>query len=575
MVPMRDGIKLATNVYLPKSYTKPLPTLLIRTPYSKDAFWIGSRGFYDNALLQALQFPVVVQDVRGRYNSEGKFYAHANESTDGYDTMEWILDQDWNNGQIVTMGWSSLGMAQYAQTISEAPGLKAQFISVAPANLYDAAYLGGAYRQGLWEIWFDYIQYTDYIPTMRQQEIYSDYWDNNNMHQKWNRVKAPAVFLAGWYDLFLEGTIDGFNGYQTLSDSSVQGKSYIVVGPWSHGVGSIDSFSQFCCGQIDFPENSHNHEADIFIDMAINLFLEQTMGTGNLDEFDPINFYVMGPDEEGARGNFWARGNMWPKYQENLLYLHDNSTLNSNLPTSGEKSKSYIYDPLNPVSTLGGNHLFFPAGPNNVVEIDNRADTLVFETNSLSEDLLITGETIAKLFVKSNATDTDFVVRVSDVYNDLKSILIQDGIVRMKWRNGNVNPEFMNSNEIYEIDVKLTPTSYIFNKGHKIRVAITSSNYPAFSINKNDGSFVNTTDDLSTAVFANNTIYQDADHPSRLILPEVSLDEIFPYRVETTISSDISTTTSESSNDESKLMVANYLTIIMIFVLVRRRNLPI
>ncbi|MCE7735648.1 MAG: CocE/NonD family hydrolase [Candidatus Heimdallarchaeota archaeon] len=581
MVPMRDGVKLATNVYLPKGFTDPLPTLLIRTPYSRENFWSGDRGFYDNAILQSLQFPVVVQDTRGRYHSEGTFHPLTNESLDGYDTIQWVLSQDWNNGEIVTMGWSALGITQYAEVISESPGIKAQFISVSPANYHKASFPGGAYRQGLVEDWFDIVQEKSYIPTMRQQEIYSDFWSGSNMDGNWDHVKAPAVFLGGWFDIFIEGTIDGFNGYQTLSDPSVQGKSYIVVGPWTHDVIG----TQICCTEIKFPSNSFDDEATVFIDMALNLFLHETKGTGDLSSFYPINLYVMGPIEDGARGNFWVRRNTWPKATDQSLYLHANSVANFEAPTSNEKSKSYIYDPLNPVPSIGGNHLFDLVGPNHVFNIDNRKDTIIFETAALSEDLLITGESIAKLFVKSNATDTDFVVRVSDVYTDTKIVMLHDGVVRMKWRDSNVVPSFINPSEIYEIDVNLAPTSYIFNKGHKIRVSITSSSYPAFSINKNDGSFINTTDDLSTAVLANNTIFFDADHPSRLILPVVNIDDIHSDPVETTTTSTTTSKTtivptqSESSSlstksDENALNVKTvyYPVFIIIFYYVRRRK---
>jgi hypothetical protein len=518
MVEMRDGVKLATFVHLPIDMNGTMPTLLIRTPYNSLIAPVWPGYFYDQAVIENLLFPVVIQDIRGSFLSEGKFNQHANASVDGYDTMQWIADQTWSNGEIVTMGWSSSGMAQFAQPISEPSWLKAQFISVAPANLYDAFFPGGGFRQGLSERWFNDMNKVDYIPVFRQQEIYSDYWENNTLEGKWDRVKAPGVFLGGWYDTFVDGLINGFNGYQTKADPSILGKSTIIMGPWDHFlIGSLT-----CCNYDEYPANSRDEDADVFIDIASKLLLDETIGSGDTTDYYPVNYYVMGPFVDNARGNYWVRSDDWPETSDLSLFFHEDGLLDFNEPQQEPQSLSYLYDPNDPVPTLGGTHLPDPYGPAELSSIENRDDTLIFETSTLDGDILITGKSYAKLFVGSNATDTDFVVRVSDVYPDGKSVLLHDGIVRMKWRDNNVVPDFMTPGNIYEIDVQLPHTSYIFNEGHKIRVAITSSNYPAFSINKNDGSFVNTTDDLSTALIAHNTIYFDKDYPSQLTLSAVT-----------------------------------------------------
>lgn len=506
MVPMRDGVRLATDVYLPENREEgeALPTILMRTPYDKNAL-------SSIALPYVLsRYAVVLQDMRGRFASEGIDMLFMNASTDGYDTIQWIASQEWCNGRIGTFGPSALGITQYFMHLAQPPALKTQAISVGTPDLYhDALYQGGAFREALVVGWLEGIGSEYWLPTIYQQENFSSFWENVTLTNKYHLVKTPAVHQAGWYDCFLQGTINGFVGYQYESEPTAQEKSYLVIGPWTHG----RNFEREQ-GEVTFPSNSIDDYTLSLTNKLFKYYLKEKPVNFNDDH---IFYYCMGPDYEGAIGNFWRTTNEWPvpvNYTE--YYLHTGNHLSPEEPAENEEPESYFYDPQNPVPTIGGNNLKIPAGPYDQTSLEPRADVLTFTSETLTKNVEITGRIKAYLWVSSNCTDTDFTVKLTDVYPDGRSMLIQDGIIRAKYRNNDSQPELLVPGEIVQVEVDLWSSSYIFNTGHKIRVAISSSNYPRFQANPNNGAAIFTNNETFVA---NNTIYHDQAHPSNILLP--------------------------------------------------------
>ncbi|MBD3192326.1 MAG: CocE/NonD family hydrolase [Candidatus Heimdallarchaeota archaeon] len=513
MVPMRDGIRLATDVYLPEDIgeNEKLPTILVRTPYNKD----GLTSFTLTYLIS--RYAVVLQDMRGRFASEGIDMLFMNASTDGYDTIHWLAAQDWCNGRIGTFGPSALGITQYFMHLAQPPALKTQVIAIGTPDLYHSAlYQGGAFREALVVGWLEGIGSEYWLPTIYQQENFSSFWENVTLTNKYSLVKTPAVHQAGWFDCFLQGTIDGFVGYQYESEPMAQGKSYLVIGPWTHGRNFEEEQ-----GEVTFPANSKD---DYTLTLANKFFKYYLKEKAVNFHDDHIFYYCMGPDYEGSAGNFWRTTNDWPiPTNYTAFYLHAGNQLSTEEPAENEGADSYFYDPQHPVPTIGGNNLNIAAGPYDQASLETRGDVITFTSEDLTENVEVTGRIKAYLWVSSNCTDTDFTVKLTDVYPDGRSMLIQDGIIRAKYRNNDSKPELLVPGEIVQVEVDLWSSSYIFNAGHKMRVVISSSNYPRFQANPNNGAAIFTNNET---LVANNTIYYDQNHPSHILLPINEADPI-------------------------------------------------
>jgi len=508
MVTMRDGVNLATDVYLPVGLIKPQGCILLRTPYNKSD--LNELGL----LLALARWPTVIQDIRGMHASEGVYQGFRKCQTDGPDTLAWIASRDWSNGKVATVGPSALGITQYFTAGANPPELACQGVMVASPNLHrHAAYQGGEFRKVFVEEWLDGVDASYLLPEIFEYENYSlDYWSNVTLDDDWENVNAPAIHMGGWYDIFLQGITEGYDGYQHLSGPGALGKSKLIIGPWTH-----EGYLTYDQGQLLYPENSR-----MLVDLVL-MFLEMaekyTKDEDNGFEDRPhVWYYVMGDvDVIDAPGNEWRYADEWPIPADYVSwYFHENGVLSKSNPGPYD-SITYSYDPANPVPTLGGQNLKIDAGPYDQSDFEARNDVLVFTSDVLTEPLEITGPIIAKLFVSSDCPDTDFTVKLTDVYPDGRSMIITDGILRMRNRNGVDHWEFMNPGEIYEIEVDIWSTSLIFNEGHRIRVAISSSNYPRFLANPNtmDPIAKNNTYDV-----AQNTLYIDDEHPSCIILPE-------------------------------------------------------
>lgn len=507
MAPMRDGTRLATDVYLPDGAKDPLPAILLRTPYSKDK---GAEGIAAAACRAG--YALVVQDMRGRFKSEGEdFLVFHNDgwsgpNRDGHDTIDWITRQPWSNGKVATWGGSALGIAQNMLAPDAPKALKAQYVSVAFSNMYaQAAYQGGAFRKELCEMWLDKNKFNPKnLEAVLARPRWEPFWEELDPEDQFHRAHAPAVFYGGWYDIFLQGTIDGFLALHTRGQGDARGNCRLIVGPWAHG--------QF--DQLKYPPNSRAPAAaDAFRFFGYWL---QGRDTG-VKRDKPVHYYVMGdPEARGAPGNFWRSADEWPPPSKPTpYYFHLDGGLSTALPREDGK-RTYRYDPKDPVPTIGGQNLNIPKGPMDQRPVESRADVLLFTTDALTEPVEATGRLRAKLYVESDCPDTDFTVKLTDVYPDGRSMLLTDGVLRARARESAEREVFMTPGTVYEITVDLWSTSIVFARGHKIRVAVSSSNNPRFDPNPNTGKPLRA--DGETRV-ATNTLHLSRRYPSHIVLP--------------------------------------------------------
>ena len=505
MVEMRDGIHLATDVHLPKGQNDPHGTILIRTPYNKDPMGIIGINWAGQG------WPTIIQDMRGRYGSEGIDTVFRNGHTDGPDTLEWIASQDWSNGKIATWGGSALGINQYFMAGANPPNLACQFIQVATPNLYKhVAYQGGQFRKAMTEGWLTGQGSLHALPELYAHENYTlEFWTNVSLEDNWSDVNVPAIHIGGWYDCMAQGIVDGFMGYQYLGGLGAQGNSKLIMGPWTHGGHT---------GELVYPENSKDtFSSDMFWDMVEQFTMD---GPNDYDSWPTVSYYVLGDvDNIDAPGKEWRYADEWPiSHTETEWYFHESGVLSTDAPGSNDPI-TYMYDPTDPVPTVGGQNLNIAAGAFDQTSVESRDDVILFTSPVFDEPYEATGPVKARLFVSSDCLDTDFTVKLCDVYPDGRSIIITDGILRMRNRNGFDHWEFMAPGEVYEIEVDLWSTSYVWDTGHKIRVAVSSSNYPRFKANPNteDPIAANTTYNV-----AENSLYFDLSHQSCIILPEIA-----------------------------------------------------
>lgn len=497
-IPMRDGTKLATDLYFPPGGNKPLPCLLMRSP-------AGRKNPYALLNLALLKdgYAIAIQETRNAADPNGKALPYFSdgwgEQQDGYDTMRYLEQSPYTNGKIGTVGASAMGITQLLMAPTAPPALQAQYVSFATADLYHhGLYEGGELCKDQIEQWLAlYARHPDVYHTMISQPEYNSYWAKFNMLPLAKQCKCPILHLGGWYDVFLKGSIDAFTHLQKDGGVGAKGQQKLVIGPWSH----LWPFQQHL-GEFSYPQAALNPPIDF---SPAKWFAKHLKG--ETAEFPNVLYYVMGTfDGSPSSGNVWKTANDWPIAHE-IKPLHLSDRL-SFTPAENAQELSFTYDPGNQISTAGGRNLFLPSGPVDQRSIENRADLLVLTSDPLEEDLEVTGEVKAILFVNTDAEDTAFSVRMTDVYPDGKSLLIADGITRLSQAKSNSNPK--------EITVDLASTSIVFSKGHKIRLIISSSNYPRFEKNFNS---LKRAHENPTQAVAKNTLFTGAATPSRLLLP--------------------------------------------------------
>lgn len=568
MVPMRDGVRLATDVYRPEG-DEPLPAVVQRLPYNKD---LPIANFSFDVLRAARSgYAVVVQDTRGRFASEGEFNPFFDEAPDGADTVAWVAEQSWCTGNVGMAGGSYFGATQWLAAKETPPALKAIAPFVTTDQYYDSwAYQGGAFQLGFNLHWtlsslalgelqrrlgageatleqfgeliaavdgneelFGRMPLRD-LPELRglapyyddwlAHPSYDDFWRSCAPREFYEDITAPALNMGGWYDLFLKGTIANYLGMKTRGESeSARTMQRLVIGPWAHG--PLTGW---------FPERNYGvmagTDATDITGMQLRWFDRLLKGENNGAADDkPVRIFVMG-------ANLWRDEDDWPLPDTQYVdyYLHGQGRANSSAgdgmlatdAASEEISDAYLYDPRDPVPTVGGSS-FLPglfiganAGPRDQRKVEQRSDVLCYTSEPLNEPLEVTGPIEAVLYVSSSAPDTDFTAKLVDVWPDGRAENLADGIVRARYRESLSEPTLMEPGQVYEVKIDLVATSNLFDAGHRIRLDVSSSNFPRFDRNTNTGGTIadETADDMRQAL---NRVHHGGACPSRLVLPVI------------------------------------------------------
>lgn len=512
MVPMRDGVRLATDVYLPPG-SGPFPTILIRTPYNKNG--VAALG-QDGA---RRGYAIVIQDTRGRFGSEGENLPFETDgwgrAADGLDTLLWLVKQPWCNGRIGTYGGSAVGITQLLLAGTGTTNIACQHITVGAVSLYhDAVYPGGVFKKAMTEDWLRISGFsTNALGLWTSHPKYDAYWQERDLNRRFAHVNTAAIHIGGWFDIFAQGTIDAFVGYQYKGGPLAKGRQRLVMGPWTHAVFTDKA------GDLTFPNGKRpptvSHDAWKWMDHHLR-------GQTNGVEREPaVTYYVMGDvTDPKAPGNVWRTASGWPPEKTNLTPFYFDAgtgTLSQNKPTT-PRAISYVFDPNNPVPTIGGPQLTIPAGPKDQSIIEYRSDVVLFTSPPLKEPLEVTGRVKCRLWASSDAPDTDWFVRLCDLYPDGRSFNICEGQLRARFRHGFDREVMLEQGKIYPFDIDLWSTSIIFNRGHRIRVHVTSSSAPGFDPNPNTGLPFRSNRQTRTA---RNTVWTGGKYPSQILLPVV------------------------------------------------------
>jgi uncharacterized protein len=551
---MRDGTILRADVYRPKTEGA-FPVLLQRTPYDKR----NSFGFAVKAAARG--YVVIVQDVRGRYSSDGEWYPFKNESNDGYDTVEWAATLPYSNGKIGMFGGSYVGATQMLTAMAHPPHLAGICPVVTASNYHDGwTYQGGAFEQwfneswtsglaqdtlnrsvekntnalhGIWKLpltaypLFDVPQASPdsdltrslapYFLEWLAHPNYDEYWKRWSIEEHFSDINIPVLTIAAWYDIFLGGSLRNYMGVKLHGNGDVarHGQHLLVMIGGHAGSGRT-------IGDVDFGPAADFDEDEVILNWYDHLFKN---ATNQFATAKPIRIFVMG-------ANQWRDEDDWPlsRARETKYFLHSAGKANSlsgdgalsNTTPRSESPDHYVYDPADPAPTVGGplcydsKHL--RPGPLDQRPVEGRDDVLVYSTPVLAQNLEVTGPVRVELFASTSAVDTDFTAKLVDVSPDGFAQNLTEGIVRGRYRDSQEQAAFMNPGQTYKFVIDAWSTSNVFRKGHRLRLEISSSNFPRFDRNLNTGE-----DGASgrKSLSATNTIYHDAEHPSVLILPVV------------------------------------------------------
>ena len=584
MMTTRDGVKLAADIYFPaiggRRAGGQFPVILERTPYDKTAAGQVTKAKY----YARRGYVCAIQDVRGRFQSEGEWYAFAKEASDGYDAVEWFGTQPWSNGKVGTMGDSYAGSDQAALATLDPPHLSTMIVAVGASNYYHSsmrqngtleqrfliyvfrmavtsreakadpvlkAALSAIHPDGMsdlvrsfplkegasilrelpsYERWaIDLLTHGDYDDYWKQRGYApSEYYDEH--------ADVPTLYLGGWYDSYARNTCECYVRLSRLKQSPQR----LLMGPWTHG-----GYEVTYAGDVDFGTESHVD----YLDLKLGWFDHylKDMNT-EVADWSPVRFFTMGtgdgkPNDEGRldHGGYWRSEPDWPLPGTSFTsyYLNGDGSLSPDNPGGGAFPPStFTYDPTDPVPTIGGgisaaNHIMEPGaydqrgrpdffGCRDALPLSSRRDVLTFLTPLLERDLEVTGPIEMHLWAASSALDTDFTAKLVDVHQPTADYLeglainISDSIIRARYRNGYETGELMTPGEPYEFVFQLYPTSNIFRKGHRVRLDVSSSNWPRFDVNPNTGGPLGTEQSYR---LAHQTVYHDADCPSHIILP--------------------------------------------------------
>jgi len=520
MVACRDGVELHARMVMPKDYEdgNTYTTIIDRSPYGyTDIEWLSD-------LYVPAGFAAVGQDMRGTEKSEGNFTLWHGDADDSEDLGNWIVQQPWSNGKIVSFGASADGLAAFTTNYNQPSWLGSQYYVWTSALGYEVIYPNGALLENLVDRWIGGTVHDDEVEsclaTIKGNEMENDWWEAIDMQtptNKFDLITQNSGFWAGWYDIFLVGNLASYNGFNFQSAPEVRGQSLLLVDPCGHCQDAAQYMDQ-----------------DIIAGRTLLALMQSyaVYGTRPVERTDVKNvtFYVMSSDDDAGReaAQYWTSVETWPTATATPYYLQGDGGLSPNKPDAAAAvtQQSYVFDPSNPAPTNGGANLFIDCGPLDQAEIDTRADTLVYETAVADEELVMTGALDAYLWVSSDAIDTDFMVRISDVYPTGEARLIQDSAVRMRWRNGGLTPQYLTKGEIVQAHASVWNTSYVIAPGHALRVAISSSNSPRFSVNPNNGLLLEDPAYPGENITATNTIYSSAEYASYVELPIVAKSDL-------------------------------------------------
>jgi hypothetical protein len=555
---MRDGVELQADVYTPKESGE-YPVLLLRLPYDKTC-----------AEFQALMHPewyarqgyiVVSQDVRGRGASGGEFEPFHHEANDGVDTIKACVKLKKSSGKVGTYGFSYPGYTQLLSATERPKGFTTMVPALTSDGLYDDwTYKNGVLQQAFVQGWAAYLSINevfrkgkpadvrpaiqrltgicdsyDHLPITNHPDLpkkfnsfyyewlkhptYDAYWKKWQTSDRYGEIDVPALHIGGWYDIFVEGNIRNFQGLREAAKTEeARAGQKLVIGPWYHM-----PWTQ-AMGEMDFGREARNHTDDLMM----RWFDHWLRGEDNGIMQEPkVSVFVMG-------ANKWRQSDEWPFKNTNFtkFYMHSGGRANSlngdgglnrKLPES-EPHDIYVSDPNYPVPSLGGRSCCIaalaPMGPMDQRPVETRNDVLVFSTARLAQDVAVIGPVDVTLYAASTANDTDFTVKLVDVYPDGRAINIVDSIQRASHRESSEKPSAIKPGEIYEYNFRVGSTAIRFAKGHRIRIEVASSNFPTYERHLNqfrkkpDGGYFD-------GRVATQRIFHDSEHPSHIILPIV------------------------------------------------------
>ncbi|MFF2091753.1 CocE/NonD family hydrolase [Paenibacillus sp. NPDC058174] len=558
-VTMRDGVKLLADIYRPQE-GGPYPVLLMRTPYNKsDAqtmnyahpSWYARHGYI-----------VVIQDTRGRWRSEGEFRPYEHEADDGYDTVEWAASLPNALPKVGMYGFSYVGAVQWLAAVNRPPHLTC----IVPGMIGSDAYQGKAYRNGAFALALSqsWVLFAAQDTALRRNRLdwaaelgahyagihsvyrklpltalpdavketapyYFEwfdhptrdaYWTKLSLQEQYERVQVPALHIGGWYDIFVDGTIDNFNGVRQHGGTAVaRGHQYLLIEPWFHM-----PWSRYA-GELDFGEEASNR-IDVLQLEWFDYWLKGTR-SNRFEQQPAVQYFEMG-------SNRWRTSESWPVPGTKATPYYLRSSVRANsingdgllslTAPAAEPPDVYVYHPSIAVPALGGRSGavpdLTPMGPKNQLPVEIRNDVLVYTSAKLDRELIVAGEVTIELYAATSAEDTDFVAKLVDVYPDGRAYNIAEGIIRASYRYGLDRREAVPPGEVVAYSFSLGPTAYAFKPGHAIRLDVTSSLFPTFDRNPNK--LVNpgqaTEADFVTAT---QTIYHDKARPSRVWLPVV------------------------------------------------------
>jgi uncharacterized protein len=551
-VTMRDGTVLRADIYRPAADGK-FPVLLQRTPYDRRNFAFGLKGAQRG-------FVVIIEDVRGRYASEGEFYTFVNEPNDGYDTVEWAAALPYSNGKVGMFGGSYVGATQMLAAIAHPPHLAGICPVVTSSNYHDSwTYQGGAFEQWFNESWTSglaqdtlnrkVMHSTNAVNGMWKTPLstyplfplydtdgsstaalapyfldwlahpdYDAYWKKIAIEEHFGDIQVPALHIPAWYDIFLGGSLKNYMGIRDHGGSEAARKGqHMLVAIGGH------SGSARKVGDVDFGDQAAFDEDEITLQWYDFLF----KGTQNQFSGKPVKIFVMGT-------NVWREEDDWPlaRAKNTKYFLHSsrkansargNGTLTATAPAK-ESEDSYVYDPSKPVPTVGGplccDSQHWPPGPRDQRGVEARDDVLVYSSAPMAADTEVTGPVSLELWIKSSAADTDFTAKLVDVAPEGFAQNLTEGILRARFRDSWETPTLLTPGQPYKVKIDLWATSNVFRKGHVIRLEVSSSNFPRFDRNLNLGNFTYGSGE-TTGISTTNSVLHDADHPSVLTLPIV------------------------------------------------------